>query len=217
KIISTFQMVFNLLIFPLLFTFLTFLVSWRKVKDMTVMIWRSYINFANIPGPISYPIIGAAWQFKLNIAEFAAQLLNWINVYAFVDGSVGIVKTWIGPVPYTVVVKPDYCKQLLESSTLITKGSFYDKVSEWIGTGLLTSTNEKWHGRRKMLTPAFHFNVLKGYQDTFIKQSQILMEQLEHHVETGRDVDLFPFLKRCALDIICETAMGTQINAQIGK
>lgn len=109
------------------------------------------------------------------------------------------------------------------------------------------STNEKWFGRRKMLTPAFHFNVLKGYQDIFVKQAQaspkffnsvdfplqVMIDQVEAHSDTGKEVDLFPYVKRCALDIICgtqhatlsitslfpnlDTAMSTQLNAQIGK
>lgn len=35
------------------------------------------------------------------------------------------------------------------------------------------------------------------------KCSQIMMEQVECHADTGREVDLFPYVKRCALDIIC--------------
>lgn len=79
------------------------------------------------------------------------------------------------------------------------------------------STNEKWFGRRKMLTPAFHFNVLKDYQEIFSKEAQvssntfiqlqervqIMLEQLEAFADTGREIDLFPYVKRCALDIIC--------------
>ncbi|GMR46760.1 hypothetical protein PMAYCL1PPCAC_16955 [Pristionchus mayeri] len=196
---------------------LTFVVPWRKMGDMSKMIWRAYINLAKIPGPKSYPIVGSVWQFKLNSSDFAVQMSGFQQLYAFAEGSPGIVKMWFGPVPIAIVVRPEYCKLLLESSTLITKATFYDKLSEWIGTGLLTSTNEKWFGRRKLLTPAFHFNVLKGYQDIFVKQAQVFLEQIDAYADSGREVDLFPYVKRCALDIICDTAMSTQLNAQIGK
>ena len=63
------------------------------------------------------------------------------------------------------------------------------------------STGEKWFNRRKMLTSTFHFNVLQGYQETFSKQAEIFVEILEKKV--GEPFDVFPYIKRCALDIIC--------------
>uniref|UniRef100_A0A1I7XLR8 Cytochrome P450 n=1 Tax=Heterorhabditis bacteriophora TaxID=37862 RepID=A0A1I7XLR8_HETBA len=76
------------------------------------------------------------------------------------------------------------------------------------------STNDKWLRRRKMLTPAFHFNILQLYQEVFAKQGKILVNLLEK--ECGHYFDVFPYIKRCALDIICETAMGTEMNSQTG-
>ncbi|KAF8372089.1 hypothetical protein PRIPAC_78518 [Pristionchus pacificus] len=206
-----------ILFVPLFFTIIALAISWRRMKDMSVMIWRAYFNLANIPGPKAYPLIGSVWQFKVNAADFAVQMAGFTRMFAYSPEAVGIVKMWLGPVPVATVTRPEYCKQVLESNTLITKANMYDKLSEWIGTGLLISTNEKWFGRRKMLTPAFHFNVLKGYQDIFVKQAQVMIDQVEAHSDTGKEVDLFPYVKRCALDIICDTAMSTQLNAQIGK
>uniref|UniRef100_A0A0K0D0Z2 Cytochrome P450 n=1 Tax=Angiostrongylus cantonensis TaxID=6313 RepID=A0A0K0D0Z2_ANGCA len=72
-------------------------------------------------------------------------------------------------------------------------------------------TNAKWFKRRKLLTSAFHFNVLQGYHDIFAQQGEILVNLI---AEEKGFFDLFPYIKRCALDIICETAMGTAINSQ---
>ncbi|KAK6757947.1 hypothetical protein RB195_015645 [Necator americanus] len=75
------------------------------------------------------------------------------------------------------------------------------------------STNKKWFHRRKMLTPTFHFSILQGYHDIFARQGEVLVDVISEEKEV---FDLFPYIKRCALDIICETAMGTSINAQTG-
>lgn len=44
-----------------------------------------------------------------------------------------------------------------------------------------------------------------------------MMEQLEKYDGKQEHFDIFPYIKRCALDIICETAMGTTVSAQTGK
>ncbi|PSN43028.1 Cytochrome P450 4V2 [Blattella germanica] len=72
---------------------------------------------------------------------------------------------------------------------------------------------EKWHARRKMLTPAFHFTILENFVEVFSEKSKILVKLLQK--ESGaEEFDIFPYINLCALDIICETAMGTDMKAQ---
>ncbi|KAF8385491.1 cyp-32A1, partial [Pristionchus pacificus] len=207
------------IIFYFFFAFSTFVLwSCRKVlKTWAVLAWRAYPVLAPLPGPRSLPLLGCALEIKWDSVDFSFQLEEWGRQWLLNDATgVGLIRAWIGPVPLCFVLRARHVKVVLESNTLITKPSQYDIVSDWIGTGLLTSTNEKWFGRRKMITPTFHFNILKGYVDVFVRQGQIFVDQLEKHADTDREVDVFPFIKRCALDIICETAMGTSMNTQTG-
>ena len=93
------------------------------------------------------------------------------------------------------------------------KGFDYKFLWPWLGKGLLTSTGAKWHGRRKMLTQAFHFRILEDFLDIMNNHAAILCQKLEKESE-GVEFDIFPCIAYCALDIICETAMGCSLGAQ---
>jgi cytochrome P450 family 4 len=89
----------------------------------------------------------------------------------------------------------------------------------WLGTGLLTSTGKKWSQRRKIITPTFHFKILEEFIETFDRQSDILVDKLREKMERSNEktFDIYPFITLCALDVICESAMGTTVDAQQGN
>ena len=85
----------------------------------------------------------------------------------------------------------------------------------WLREGLLISSGSKWHARRKMLTPAFHFRILEDFLDVMNKHCDKLCDDiLEPLALRGEEFDVFPLVTRCTLDIICETAMGKSVGAQ---
>jgi len=69
------------------------------------------------------------------------------------------------------------------------------------------------------LTPAFHFHILEEFFETFNVASSVLCRKLRHlcGAQAGADVEVSRLLNLCTLDVICETAMGCQINAQIAE
>ncbi|XP_063230001.1 cytochrome P450 4C1-like isoform X6 [Bacillus rossius redtenbacheri] len=109
----------------------------------------------------------------------------------------------------------DDVEVLLSTTQHIEKGPDYLLLQPWLGTGLLTSSGGKWHAHRKMLTPAFHFRILEEFVPVFSRNADILVGQLER-LAGDQHVDITRPVSRCALDIICETAMGTSVDAQRG-
>ena len=73
-----------------------------------------------------------------------------------------------GPNTVLWTYHPETVEPLFNNSAeLLGKAWHYDCIKRWLGTGLLTSTGKKWHSRRKMLTPAFHFQILDDALLTF--------------------------------------------------
>ncbi|KAM7353952.1 putative cytochrome P450 4ac1 [Cochliomyia hominivorax] len=101
-------------------------------------------------------------------------------------------------------------EEIFQSTTTITKNVIYDLLKPFLGDGLLISTNEKWHFRRKILTPAFHFNVLQSFQEIFKEESLKLLEKLQKL--ENNTLDVTEIITEFTLNNICETAMGIKLD-----
>ncbi|XP_046636792.1 cytochrome P450 4C1-like isoform X1 [Daphnia pulicaria] len=140
---------------------------------------------------------------------------KWVKQYG------RIYRIWLAFRPFVQISSPVFIEKILTSHTLIDKGKSYSILRPWLGDGLLLASGDKWRRSRRLLTPAFHFQILDNFFDVFNKNAEILCEQLAKVTKTStsgefkEDVDVFPFLKKCTLDIICEAAMGITVNAQL--
>ncbi|XP_053672423.1 cytochrome P450 4d1-like [Anopheles nili] len=110
------------------------------------------------------------------------------------------------------ISSPQNVEKVLLSKT--TKKSFpYEFLEVWLGTGLLLSFGEKWFQRRRIITPAFHFKMLDQFMDVFNHEADVLVEKLEKRVNKG-EFNIYDDITLYALNSICATSMGVQINAQ---
>eukprot|EP00090_Calanus_glacialis_P028920 TRINITY_DN46369_c0_g1_i1.p1 TRINITY_DN46369_c0_g1~~TRINITY_DN46369_c0_g1_i1.p1 ORF type:complete len:512 (-),score=129.35 TRINITY_DN46369_c0_g1_i1:4-1539(-) len=164
-------------------------------------------NLYHIPGPVPIPFAGNA----LLLLKPHDQIMGTIASLCAKYGPV--MRFHIGPRVNALVSSAEGFEKILSSNKQITKGKDYQFLLPWLGTGLLTSTGTKWHTRRKMLTPAFHFRILEDFLDVMNQQTELLCDILDP-LCGGPAFDVFPLVTHCALDIICETAMGKSINAQ---
>nr|XP_025961062.1 cytochrome P450 4V2 [Dromaius novaehollandiae] len=187
-------------------------VAVYSLRSLMDHCWRWWV-MKPIPG-ISpcYPLLGNAPLFEREGEGFFKQLKQYFEEFRHVP----LFKLWIGPLPVMVLYHPDTVEVILNSSKHIEKSYLYKFLQPWLGTGLLTSTGDKWRTRRKMITPTFHFAILTDFLEVMNEQGSILVEKLEKHVDK-EPFDVFLDITLCALDIICETAMGRNVGAQENK
>lgn len=125
-----------------------------------------------------------------------------------------ILKFWVFGISVLFVRDPKFFESILSSQQVIKKNRLYDLLSSWLGDGLLLSNSSKWHARRKIITPTFHFKILEEFVEVFDQQSSVLVKRIQDKADGKTVLDMFPVICLTALDIIAETAMGVKINAQ---
>ncbi|XP_020278699.1 cytochrome P450 4C1-like [Pseudomyrmex gracilis] len=158
----------------------------------------------HIPGPSSLPIIGSA---LINVSN--DKLLH--RLLKLHDQYYPIMKIWFSHVPWIIIRHPDDIQAILGSTKHVEKSYIYTIFHPWLQTGLFTSKGSKWHTRRKILTPAFHFTILKQFIDIFIEESNRMVATLKNAKEPVVK-ELLSFMSNHTLNIICESAMGISLE-----
>lgn len=160
-----------------------------------------------IPGPVAYPLFGNVLNFKINGPQAIPNHLEARKKYG------PILRAWFGPQLHIFLADANDIQMLLSSTTKITKSFTYKILEQWLGTGLLISTGELWHKRRKAITPTFHFKILDDFVPIFNRCADTLVDILKE--KSGKEeFDVTPFISNCALDTVSQSAMGVEMEAQ---
>ncbi|KAJ9584860.1 hypothetical protein L9F63_020796, partial [Diploptera punctata] len=164
------------------------------------------------PNPCSLQVVLAVFVSMLrDQTTFNAELLE--SVGRPVTEGPPMSVWWLASFPIIQIHHPEHLEVILGNVKYIEKSWFYTFLQPWLGTGLITSEGSKWRPHRKMLTPTFHFKILENFIEVFTRNSETLVKNLKSNIG-AENVDIFPYISSCALDIICESSMGVKINAQ---
>lgn len=180
----------------LLIILLIFVVSvavWYQIK-------YGYRNglLAKIPAFRKLPLVHNAYQF---LGKSPKELFDCLEDMSVKLGPV--YQFTLDPFDNGTFVVSDVkvAEGILSSQKLIDKGDDYDLIRPWLGDGLLTSTGKKWHQRRKIITPAFHFQILEKFVEIMDEQGEVFIEKLRNFEQ--HEVNIFPLVNLYALDVIC--------------
>ncbi|KAK9890933.1 hypothetical protein WA026_012272 [Henosepilachna vigintioctopunctata] len=155
-----------------------------------------------VPGPPEFPILG-------NIPEVfyktPGELFTTIRKHSM---KYPIYRLSLGPSHTINIVNPGDVEQILSSYKHMSKSKLYTYFTSWLGTGLLTSTGEIWHYRRKLLTPVFHFKILQEYYVVFKENTEKIIERIEEECLENNVMDIKPVITEFTLQSIAETALS---------
>ncbi|XP_052565926.1 cytochrome P450 4d1 [Culex pipiens pallens] len=181
---------------------------------VTIVVYQKFANLvqygSKIAGPKAYPVVGNAIRFlSLTPAGFLEELhalsKEWGKCF----------RIWLGVDLLIFLMDARKVETILSSQKFLDKSIEYDFIRPWLGDGLLTSSGRKWHSRRKIITPTFHFKILEEFVEIFDQQSTVFVDQIKPMAASGEPFDVYPRVTLMALDVICESAMGTKVNAQL--
>ena len=119
---------------------------------------------------------------------------------------------WVGPAIMLVnVYHPDTVKKILKEPKNM---GVYRLLKPWIGDGLLVSGGKKWLRNRRLLTPAFHYEILKSYIQISNTCLDIMLDQWLTSAENKQPVKVFDSISFLTLDILLQCAFSYKSDCQ---
>ena len=115
---------------------------------------------------------------------------------------------YVGPILFNISFHhPDLAKIMLTGDT--QKGFFLRKIlRDTLGDGLLIADGEKWRRKRHLLTPAFHFHILKTYLKVFNRTIEIPMQILEEKAQFKKACDAHELCSHLSFDNMARCIMS---------
>ncbi|XP_034634952.1 cytochrome P450 4B1-like isoform X2 [Trachemys scripta elegans] len=114
---------------------------------------------------------------------------------------------------FLIVNHPDYAKTVFGHGD--PKGlATYKFLIPWIGKGLLILHGPKWFQHRRLLTPGFHYDVLKPYVSLMAESTKVMLDKWERLITLDKSVELFEHVSLMTLDSIMKCAFSCHSNCQ---
>lgn len=186
-----------------------FLVIW-----IAYFVVKKVVRFVKLVAKFQGPppsFLGNLHQFHFKPDEFFEQAQGL--GYMLQKNGDRMARIWFWAWPWMLLYGAEECEAILGSNKTLRKPFQYNFLSGWIGQGLLVNIPTAWRPRRKLLTPAFHYDILKDFVGVYNRHGRTLLGKFEKLVGQGY-TDVFHMISLCTLDIICEAALGTHVDAQ---
>ncbi|XP_011781755.1 PREDICTED: cytochrome P450 4A11-like [Colobus angolensis palliatus] len=143
------------------------------IKATQLYLHRQWLLKAlqQFPCPPSHWFFGHFQKFQQD--QELQRIRKWVETFP----SACPLWLWGGKVR-VLLYDPDYMKVILGRSDPKSHGS-YRFLAPWIGYGLLLLNGQTWFQHRRMLTPAFHYDILKPYVALMADSVQVMLMAID--------------------------------------
>ncbi|XP_075395837.1 cytochrome P450 4B1 isoform X2 [Tenrec ecaudatus] len=137
------------------------------------------------PGPPTHWLFGHALEIQQTGS--LDKVVSWAHQFPHAH------PLWFGQfIGFLNIYEPDYAK------AVYSRG----------GKGLLVLEGPKWYQHRKLLTPGFHYDVLKPYVAVFADSTRTMLDTWEKMAREDKSFDIFSDVGRMALDTLMKCTFG---------
>ncbi|XP_070545788.1 cytochrome P450 4F4-like [Ptychodera flava] len=164
---------------------------------------------ADFPGAPKHWLLGHLDRLTPN-EEGIQKSVKWTAEYKFG------YPLWFGPfVGMYECAHPMTVKAVLSTAEPKDEWS-YGFVKPWLGDGLLLSKGPKWMRNRKLLSPGFHFEILKPYAKIFKECADVLVDKWSTQCTEG-SMEMFHPISLMTLDSLMKCIFSLDVNCQTKK
>ena len=187
-------------------------VTYNVVRFVYYIRWTNN-EFGDAPGPKErHWFFGSGYYFPKDEAERVQYFIDLANKH----GGKGYFRLWATTKARIHLCAPETMKRLLKTAepkpTSFMGG--YRFLKPWLGDGLLIAGGAKWARNRRLLTPAFHFDILKPYVEVYNRSADALIANLNRYAEQEKHFEVFQEISKCTLDIILKCAFSYAKDVQ---
>ncbi|XP_049534888.1 cytochrome P450 4C1-like [Anopheles darlingi] len=168
---------------------------------------KHYRTSSDLEGPRDYPLIGSAHLFFGKSTEEQFRCIIEIS-----QSYRSPCRVWLGPKLFVFIDNADDLQTVLTSASCLEKADVYRFFK--CEAGLFSAPVSVWRTHRKYLSPCFNTKILASFVSVFNEKSVVLLDQLRSHVDQRTLFNVYEYIAKCTLDMICATTLGTDMNLQ---
>lgn len=106
---------------------------------------------------------------------------------------------------------------LLTNRGNYVKGIGLERVRVLLGNGLIVNDGESWARQRRMMQPAFHSQVIRGFSGVMERLNRELIERWAGHADCGQPINLTRELSEVTLSIVLRALFSTDLDRLIAS